>query len=249
MDRPRPERSVAPSEQAGDENTSSQPARAAAELPQDVEPRPGVPVRLFPAVPEDRPVYLENAPGPGAPLTAGRNGTGNSGPAGDGPVSETTDESEVRWRYALTWSPLGVPFGLLGALLSAVLTYLVVIVPLEDGSSQVQVSPSKAVDLLVAMGHMDAYPPVWAPLVVLGPLLPLLHLLVVPVLGLPRRRRVSLRLMSRARLVWLLIFGLTALYGIVVTALVNPEAPLLLIYWAGHVVVALSLLLPHREPR
>jgi hypothetical protein len=129
--------------------------------------------------------------------------------------------SNRRTRY--TAAPAGLVLGLFGTLVGAAFTYLIKI---SDGSFYLD--PHQTVTLF-----RD-----WSLLVLL---LPVLHLIVVPLCGLSAARCVGPRLMSWPRLAWLVTFAVVTLAGVATT-----PAGLEQVHWLGSALVVIALALPHR---
>jgi hypothetical protein len=144
--------------------------------------------------------------------------------------------------------------GLLGVAVQALFTYLVSIVQTTQGQWQPALDAGKTAILLGNVEKMNTFP-VWElPLVLIAPFLPLLQMLVVIVLSIPRARTVSPRLVSRGRIGWVLFLSVVTVYASVVTVYVATTTvafgpagvPQLLLYWLGCLVVIVGVALPHR---
>jgi hypothetical protein len=134
-----------------------------------------------------------------------------------------------------TRSAAGLLFGLFGAVVSAFFAYLVTITP--DGAFLLD--PGAAFSQLARLGDI---PPVRRPLVVLDPVLPVLEAMVVVLCSLSATRHVGAALLSRPRLLWLVLFGLVTALGVLTTDTVAGQA-----HWLGLVLVLVALALPHHE--
>lgn len=141
--------------------------------------------------------------------------------------------SDRRTRY--THSTAGLLFGLFGAVVSAFFAYFVTITP----AGAFLLDPGAAFTALTRLGDT---PPVRWPVVVLDPFLPVVELMVAALCSLSAARHVGASMVSRARLVWICLFGLVTALGVLTTATAAQQA-----HWLGLVVVLVSLSLPHHE--
>lgn len=122
-----------------------------------------------------------------------------------------------------TASPIGLVLGLFGTLVGAAFTYLIRI---SDGSFYLD--PHQTV---VLFGQ-------WSLITLV---LPVLHLIVVPLCSLSAVRSVGPRLVSRPRVAWLVAFAVVTLAGVVTT-----PAGLEQVRWLGSALVVIALAWPHR---
>jgi hypothetical protein len=138
--------------------------------------------------------------------------------------------------------------GLLGVVVQALFTYLVTVAPTTQGQWQPALDAGRTAILLGKVEKVNTFPLWELPLVLILPFLPLLQMLVVIVLSIPRARTVGPHLVSRGRIGWVLIFSVVTAYAAATTVVFGPPAgvPQLLLYWLGCLVVIVGIALPHR---
>ncbi|MFI9383946.1 hypothetical protein [Kutzneria sp. NPDC052558] len=141
-------------------------------------------------------------------------------------------------RTVYTHSTAGLLFGLFGGVVSAFFTYFVTITP--DGAFVLD--PGAA---FTALTHLGDAPPVRWPAIALDPFLPVLQLMVAVLCSLSASRHVGVSLISRPRLLWIVLFGLSLALGVLTTATAPQQA-----HWLGLLITLLTLSLPHHlSPR
>jgi hypothetical protein len=136
-------------------------------------------------------------------------------------------------RTVYTHSTAGLLFGLFGGVVSAFFTYFITITP---GGAFV-LDPGAAFTALTRLG--DAAPVHW-PVIALDPFQPVLALMVATLCSLSAARHVGVWMVSRPRLLWVVLFGLFLALGVLTT----PTAPQQT-HWLGLVITLLALSLPH----
>ncbi|QUQ69424.1 hypothetical protein [Kutzneria sp. CA-103260] len=141
-------------------------------------------------------------------------------------------------RTVYTHSTAGLLFGLFGGVVSAFFTYFVTI----TASGAFVLDPGAALTALTRIG--DVAPVRW-PVVALDPFLPVLELMVAILCSLSAARHVGVSLISRPRLLWIVLFGLALALGVLTTGTVAQQA-----HWTGLAITLLALSLPHHtDPR
>jgi hypothetical protein len=136
-------------------------------------------------------------------------------------------------RTLYTHSTAGLLFGLFGGVVSALFAYLVSITP--DGAYLLD--PVAAITALTHIGDMPAAR--W-PSVALDPFLPVVEAMVAVLCSLSAARHVGPSLLSRTRLLWIVLFGLTLAFGVLTTATAAQQA-----HWLGLAITLIALSLPH----
>lgn len=136
-------------------------------------------------------------------------------------------------RTLYTHSTAGLLFGLFGGVVSAFFAYLVTIT--ADGAFLLD--PGAAITALTHIG--DAPPARW-PSVALDPFLPVIEAMVAVLCSLSASRHVGPALISRARLLWLVLFGLALIAGVLTTETAAQQT-----HWLGLVITLIALSLPH----
>lgn len=140
-------------------------------------------------------------------------------------------------RTLYTHSSAGLLFGLFGGAVSAFFTYFVTITPggafiLDPGAAFTELT--RLVDL----------PPARWPAAVLDPFLPVVQAMVAALCSLSAARHVGVSLISRPRLLWIILLGLTLALGVLTTRTVPEQA-----HWLGLLATLLALSLPHHTTR
>ncbi|HEY0501239.1 MAG TPA: hypothetical protein VGD48_36220 [Kutzneria sp.] len=136
-------------------------------------------------------------------------------------------------RTLYTHSTAGLLFGLFGGVVSALFAYLVTITP--DGAYLLD--PGAAITTLTHIGDMPA---VRWPSTALDPFLPVVEAMVAVLCSLSAARHVGPSLLSRTRLLWIALFGLTLAFGVLTTATAAQQA-----HWLGLAITLIALSLPH----
>jgi len=138
-------------------------------------------------------------------------------------------------RTLYTHSTAGLLFGLFGGVVSAFFAYLVTIT--ADGAFLLD--PGAAI---TALTHIGDVPAVRWPTVALDPFLPVIEAMVAVLCSLSAARHVGPALISRARLLWLALFGLALIAGVLTTETAAQQA-----HWLGLAITLVALSLPHHE--
>jgi hypothetical protein len=141
-------------------------------------------------------------------------------------------------RTLYTHSTAGLLFGLFGGVVSAFFAYFVTIT--SGGVFLLDLGAA-----FTALTRLGDVPPVRWPVVVLDPALPVLELMVVTLCSLSAARHVGASLISRPRLLWIILFGLILVLGVLTTGTLAEQT-----HWLGLVIVLVALSLPHHaDPR